>query len=146
MINESLILVRFTFATNSHFIDTIADKFVSRYQRRGLKYIVTEVVVGLLQNQQVYVHQTYFDNIEAGLMGPGLPLLLTAVETISFMRAYISTFYRIFIVRIVLRGFSGGCFELPFWMTHPFEHPSQKCLIFKMIFGLIWNIHHFMHY
>ena len=42
MINESLILVRFTFATNSHFIDIIADKFLTRYYI-GLKYIVTDV-------------------------------------------------------------------------------------------------------
>jgi len=42
MINESLILVRFTFAANSHFIDIIADKFLTRYYK-GLKYIVTDV-------------------------------------------------------------------------------------------------------
>ena len=42
MINESLILVRFTFATNSHFIDIITVKFLTRYYI-GLKYIVTDV-------------------------------------------------------------------------------------------------------
>lgn len=99
MINESLILVRFTFATNSHFIDIIADKFLTRYYI-GLKYIVTDVRRAPFLVQKSLLVQKKF--VSHSSMDPTYTVSYGIIRSVW---PYISTFYIMRLGRVLKRMF-----------------------------------------